>query len=414
MAGERVASGGVGSIALAVLVSVAVPAVGYAVVRNAAIDAAGAASDPTDSLPPPSIVPRMKAVLRGARRPEQALPRGAMEIARRGAVEVPLSYEPYFIAARAEEQAGRYTRATMLMEEARRRRPNSTSVRVALLGYYSLADAYQKAIDEADMAMRISGGSMALILPAFAKLVGVDPKARQAIAASLVKNPPWRNAFLDVAATSKMDPDVARALVADVRRLAPSNNAGPEEAFLVRALVQAGQYREARTLWESFTPASMQAKVVTDGDFKGVDALAPFAWTFSSGSDGSAEITRGDEGGSIEVDYFGGGVMVLAEQTLAARPGSYRLTTLLTAEGEAPDLQLAWELFCLPSARPIATLRLQPFGPNVFRRETPVTIPATGCAGQSLALVGRPGEVTRSLRAQITEVALTPFGGPRR
>lgn len=414
MVGERAASGGVGSIALAVLVSVAAPAVGYAVVRNAAIDAAGPASDPTGTLPPRSIVHRMKTVLRGARRPEEPLPRGAMEIAKRGAIEAPLSYEPYFIAARGAEQAGRYTRATMLMEEARRRRPNSTSVRVALLGYYSLADAYQKAIDEADMAMRISGGSTALILPAFAKLVGVDPKARQAIAASLAKDPPWRGAFLDVAATSKMDPDVARALVADVRRLAPSTAAGPEEAFLIRALAQAGRYREARTLWESFTPESARETVVTDGDFKGTKALAPFAWTFGSGAEGSAEIIKGDERGSIEVDYFGGGVILLAEQTLAAQPGNYQLTTLLTGEGEAADLQLAWEMICLPAGRPIAMLPLQPFGPGVFRRERPVTIPAAGCAGQLLTLVGRPGEVSSAIRAQITEVALTPVGRSRR
>lgn len=416
MANEGAAGGGIGSIVVAVLVSVVMPVVGYAVVRNTAIEASGPAVDLSAKLPPASILPRLKAVMRQSHRVQDDVPAGALGVARRAAVEAPLAYEPYFIGARVAEQAGRYRRATLLMEEARRRRPNSTSVRVALLGYYSLADAYQKAVDEADMAMRINGSSMSLILPAFAKLVGADAKARQAIAVSLARKPPWRQAFLEVAATSNMDPLIARSLVADVRRLVPARGAEAEEAFLIRALVGAGQYREARTLWESLTPAPLRATAVTDGSFKNMPALAPFNWKFGSGADGSAQMDKPTEKtrAHLEVDYFGGGQLVLAEQTLAATPGNYRLISILTGEGEAPDLELNWELYCLPASRLIATLKLQPFGRGVFRRETAVAIPASGCTGQSLALVGRPGEVPRTLRAEITEVALTPVGRARR
>lgn len=415
MSEERAARGGLGWILVALLVSVSTPVVGYAVIRNTALEAAGNASDPTAKLPPSSVLPRMKAVMRAARRPQDRLPPGALAVARRAAVELPLAYEPFFIAGRAHEEAGRYDRAIVLMEEARRRRPNATSVHVALLGYYSLAEAYQKAIDAADMAMRVNSRSMSLILPAFAKLVGADPKARQAIAVSLSRDPPWRGAFLDVAATSKMSANDARALVTDIRRLAPSAKPQAEEAFLVRALVASGEYRNARALWESFTPASLRATAVTDGGFRGVKTLAPFRWTLGSGADGSAEITKpGTDGRShLEADYFASGVMVLAEQTLAAGPGNYRLSAMLTGEGEASDVQLNWELFCLPAARPIATLKLMPFGSGVFRREVAVTIPA-GCAGQSLALVGRPGETPRTLHAEISNVALTPAGTSRR
>lgn len=412
MADEGAASSGSGWIVFALLVSIAAPAVGYAVVRNTALEASGNVRDPTTKLPPTSILPPMKAVMRAARRPQDRLPPGALAVARRAAVDIPLAYEPYFIFARAEEEAGRYRSATLLMEEARRRRPNSTSVRVALLGYYSLADAYQKAIDEADMAMRVNSRSMSLILPAFAQLVGADPRARRAIAVTLARKPPWRGAFLEVAATSKMKAADARALVADVRRLAPSREPQAEEAFLIRALVASGEYREARALWESYTPATLRAAAVTDDNFRGVTAFEPFNWKFGSVADGSAEVAKPAANGRphLEVDYFGTGVLVLAEQTLGAKPGNYRLTTMLTAEGEAGDIQLNWELFCLPGSRPIATLKLVPFGSGIFRRETAVTIPTSGCEGQSLALVGRPGEVSRAVRAEINEVALTPAG----
>lgn len=412
MADERTARGGIGWIVVALLVSVTAPAVAYVVVRNAALEAAGNVRDPTAKLPPTSVLPRMKAVMRAARRPQDTLPPDALAIARRAAVEIPLAYEPYFIFARAQEEAGRYRGATLLMEEARRRRPNSTSVRVALLGYYSLADAYQKAIDEADMAMRVNSRSMSLILPAFAKLVGADPKARRAIAQTLARDPPWRAAFFEVAATSDMKAEDARALVADIRRLAPSRGPQAEEAFLIRALVASGEYRDARALWESYTPASLRTSAVSDGNFRGVTTLAPFNWKLGSVANGSAEIAKpgSNRRPHLEVDYFGDGVLVLAEQTLGAKPGNYRLTSMLTGDGEASDLQLNWELFCLPGSRPIATLKLLPFGPGIFRRETRVTIPASGCEGQSLSLVGRPGEVSRALHAEINEVALTPAG----
>ncbi len=408
--------GGVGSIVVAVLMSVLAPVVGYAVVRDTAMGAAGPVADLSSKLPPPSVMPRLKAIMRESRRAQDDVPAGAIDVARRAAVEAPLAFEPYFIAARVAEQAGRYNQATTLMEEARRRRPNATSVRVALLGYYSLAEAYQKAVDEADVAMRINGNSIALILPAFAKLVGLDPKARQAIAVSLSRKPPWREAFFDTAATSKMEPAAARALVADIRRLSPARGADLEEAFLIRALVASGEYREARALWESLTPAGLRANAVTDGNFRGLPALAPFNWKLASAAEGSAEIVRPSENGRahLAVDYFGDAPLLLAEQTMAAAPGNYRLISVLTGEGDGPDLEFNWEVYCLPAPKPIATLKIQPFGSGVFRRETPVTIPATGCAGQSLALVGRPGEVPRTLRAEITSVALTPVGRARR
>ena len=404
--GERSRS----SVVVALLVTLAAPIMAYAAVRNAALDAVGAAGDPSSALPPRSIVAPLKAVMRTARRPETKLPADALAIAKRAAVAMPLAHEPYYIAGRVQEQAGRYRQATIAMEEARRRRPNATSVRVALLGYYSLANAYQKAIDEADQAMRINDRSQALILPAFAKLVAADVKARQAIAVALAKSPPWRGSFLKTAADAGMKPDDAKALVADVRRLRPSAAPQEEEAFLVRSLVAAGQYREARALWRSYVGAPERGgNEIVDADFGGGAGMQPFTWTLTSGQDGTAEIGKTSQGGRslLEVDYFGDTVVPLAEQTLATAPGAYRLSTLFSGNGSAPDARLAWTLACLPSKRTIAELPLQPLEERTVRRDVAVNIPSTGCEGQSLTLVGQPGDVPRTLNAVITEVSLT-------
>lgn len=405
------------SIVFAVVVSLAAPVLGYAAVRNAALDGPPSAVAAASALPPPSLLPQLKALIRVARRPDQKLPQGANLLVRRAAVVYPLAYEPYFIAARVEEQAGRYGRATVLMEEARRRRPNATSVRVALLGYYSLANAYQKAIDEADMAMRISGRSTELILPAFAKLVALDPKARQAIAVALARKPPWREAFLQAAAVAKIKPEDAKALVADIRRLVPSREPQAEEAFLVRALVDAGRAREAFSLWQSYRPPVARAtdNVIFDPTFTGATAMQPFAWTFQSGQEGTGEIAKGGAGSRsmLEVDYFGDGEVVLAEQTIAARAGSYRLSTLLTGQSSAPDVRLVWQLSCLPSGPSLGRLELQPMSETMVRREAMITVPPSGCEVQSLALVGVPGDLSRTLSAQIAEVSLVPASAAR-
>lgn len=416
MASTQGAPRGAGSLLFAVLITLAAPLMAYAAARNAALDAAGGAVDPSTVLLPRSVVPQLKATMRAARRPESRLPAGSAAFARLAATKVPLAYEPFYIAARAEGQAGRYRRATLLMEEARRRRPNAASVRVALLGYYSLADAYQKAIDEADQAMRISRPSMTYILPAFAKLVALDPKARRAIAVSLAKRPPWRDDFLNAAVAAEMMPADAKALVEDVRRLAPGDVPQAEERFLIRALVAAGEYREARNMWESFQPRPLNANFVVEPDFRALGATPPFAWTLSSGEAGTTEIGRVASGGTpfLEVDYFGDGETVLAAQTLAARPGAYRLSSRFTGDTGSPEIRLAWSLKCLGSNRELGRLQLEPLQQRPQRREMAIVVPASGCDGQSLSLIGQPAEIPRILSAQVLDVSLVPAVSARR
>lgn len=413
MTGGQAGGPGKRSMIVALLVTLAAPLVAYAAVRNAALDAVGSAGDPTATLPPRSVMPPLRAVMRASRRPEAPLPKDALAVALQAAAAVPLAYEPFYIAARVEEKAGRYRRATILMEEARRRRPNATSIRVALLGYYSLAYAYQKAINEADQAMRINARSTALILPAFAKLVAADVKARQAIAVALAKNPPWGPEFLNVAATAKMRPEDAKALVADVRRLRPGATPGAAEAFLVRSLVEAGRFREAHTLWRSYGGATATGGLVVDANFRGSPGMQPFAWTFRSGTDGTAEAGKPAAGGRpfLEVDYFGDAETVLAEQTLSLPPGTYRLSTLLSGNSSASDVRLAWRLSCLPSKKAAGELQLQPLTEAPARREATIGVPGGGCEGQQLALMGQPGDIPRTLSAQISEVSLVSTRG---
>lgn len=408
MVSERAGGRSGRSIFLAVLVTLAAPLAGYAAVRNAVLDRVGNAVDLTEKLPPRRLMPSLKALMREAQKTDARLPDDALRTARAAATQLPLAYEPFFIAAKVEERAGRFERAITLMEEARRRRPNAPSIRFALLGYYSLIDAYEKAINEAAMAMRVSAPSAAYILPGLAELAQVDPKARHTIAVALARKPIWRQPFFE-AATAKMDARTAALLVDEIRSLRPSATADHEEAFLMRALVKDGDYREARAVWERFGAA--RDTTVFDGDFRGTTGMAPFAWSFYAGQSGNAEIAKGVAAGRayLEVNYFGDETLGLAEQTLSLRPGRYRLSSTGSGESSATDIRLAWRLSCLPSDKPIATLPLQPLTANIVKREANATIPAGGCAGQKLVLLGEPGDISRTLNAQIRAVALVPL-----
>ena len=143
--------------------------------------------------------------------------------------------------------------------------------------------------------------------------------------------------------------------------------------------------------------------------------MQPFAWTFHAGQDGTAEIGRNGDGArsQLEVDYFGDTEVSLARQTLSASPGTYRLSSLVSGNSSAPDVRLSWTLTCLPSNAPIAQLPLQPLQERPTRRQIAVTVPGSGCEGQSLSLVGQPGDISRTLNAQIAQVSLTPAGSSR-
>lgn len=410
----RAAKAGGGRTLLALAASIAAPVVGYAAVRNAAYDATENRFDLAATLPParPSIAAYQ--VMRTARQPQRAVGSEHLALAKRVAVSSPLALEPYFIAARIAETQGDFRRATLLMEETRRRRPNYAPTRVALLGYYSLANAYRQAIGEADATMLVSSKSIQMLLPAFAELVARDPRARVAIAESLAAGPRWRQSFLEVAADSRITADDAQALVADIRRLRPEGDLSLESGFLIRTLVKEGRYADARRLWEGLPPnAGRPAPLVADSKFEGGAAFAPFKWEFSTSAEGVAEPNRARESepAHLAVSYLGQADVDLARQLLVLAPGRYTLQTRARGESSSLDLGFGWHLACAaPAGGRLAELSLLPLREEHRPYRVDFSVPA-GCRAQTLVLRGRPGDVSRSLNAEIAEISIAPAGG---
>ena len=384
------------------------PILAYFVVRSAAFALSGAAAAYAGAaLPPTEHSAALKGIVRASQTPKFAFTPEMLAMAHEGAVAAPLAHEPFFIAAKASEKAGRRDRALALMEEARRRRPTHTATRAHLLIYYGQGSNYRAFLNEMDYVLRRSPTAQQRLLPEMTRLVAV-PEGREALAQLLAKDPAWRQDFLNIAADRKVNVEDAAALVSRVRAKKPNGDLRPENAFLVQAMVSAGQYARAKAAWTRSLPkAAGDDNLLFDGDFRGSSAPPPFNWNLKDTEVGRASIAdaRSRER-HLEVEYFGGRNIVLAEQLLALASGNYRLSLLARSEGDVRST-IYWRVGCLPDNRDILRAELRnmrssysPFGGNF-------AVPAQGCAGQTLQLVAEAGDVAApaSLRTSKLRIA---------
>jgi tetratricopeptide (TPR) repeat protein len=346
-------------------------------------------------------------LIRQAQNPKFKIPADFVRKAREGLASAPLAFEPFYIAARAEEQAGNRAGAITLMEEAFRRRPTFTATRMHLILYYLETQRYGEAFREMDVLMRRSSQVQQVLLPELAKLVA-DPRGRAAVAELLAREPEWRDAFVAAAARQQIDPADARALFELVRARKPKGDVELERTMVLQAQVSRGEYRAARdTALAALAPADRAANArLFDGRFAGLKVPKPFGWTLQDNEIGRAE--RASESGKtyLDVSYFGGRELVLAEQLLALGPGRYTLRSVARRDGTHSGGAVAWQVVCQPGANVLATVDLIRAASNPTSLAGAFTVPASGCAGQQLRLLAQPGDVSSTINLQIEAVEL--------
>ncbi|HET9429227.1 MAG TPA: hypothetical protein VFO69_12790, partial [Allosphingosinicella sp.] len=223
--------------------------------------------------------------------PRQRVSPDVLALSRRAAEAAPLAFEPFFVQAKAEEQAGRLDNAIQLMEEARRRRPAFDLTRIHLVAYYQQARRYPELLTEIDFVLRRNEEAAQVILPELAKLM-VDAQGRIALASILARNPAWREQFFEVAAGQPGSAEDALALLNLVQARRPPGGVGPERGLYLHRLVEAGDHQRARAIWLQMLPPGQRAQtaVLFNGNFRRIDAPAPFGWTVSQQPQGRAEI----------------------------------------------------------------------------------------------------------------------------
>jgi hypothetical protein len=335
-----------------------------------------------------------------------------VDLARSGLTRAPLAFEPFFIVAKSEEQAGRKDRALLLMEEVRRRRPNHVSSRAQLAVYYGQTGDYDGFINEMDYVLGRSEGAQRPLLPELVKVIAI-PAGREALAKLLAREPRWREGFFRVAADRNVNPEHAAALVALIRIQKRDGDLAPEQLFYMQTLVTAGQYGRAKTVWaQSFAKGQAGDDFVVDGDFRGFAGPPPFNWVFQDSEIGRATVVSPTEGQpGLDVEYFGGSSTVLADQMLALRPGRHRLA-FSSSEGEGGENggRIFWRVICLPDSRELVRMALELPMQGSRAYEGSFVVPAGSCSGQRLQLVAEPGDVAASMRLRVSKLSIRQHG----
>lgn len=388
-------------------VTAASPLIVWLIVKAAAAGLSTAAGVALAPLPPTDPAPTLKAMSGLAQLPLQQVT-GQMQRTVREALEtLPLAFEPFFVEARAAEQKGDLRRAIVLMEEARRRRLSYPAVRMQLMIFYTKAQRYAEALSEIDFLLRRDADLRPALLPELTKLIA-DPRGRAALATILAREPSWREEFFAAAGARKVDTAHARDLYDKVRALKPKGDLRLERQLVLQSQAASGDYAGARQTWLAALSERERSasRYMYDGAFRSGPAPRPFGWAFHDDDAGRAEPAKDGGRAYLDVAYFGGRGALLAEQVLALPPGRHTLRLVARSPNGIQSGKVYWRLTCLPGGAQIGALDLSQANANDRRFAAAFTVPASGCSGQGLTLVGEAGDVATAVNLELSRMEI--------
>ncbi|HEX8240188.1 MAG TPA: tetratricopeptide repeat protein [Allosphingosinicella sp.] len=405
-AGEQGADRSSGRRIAAWATTLASPLIAWLIVKSAAAGFSVATAVALAPLPPENPAPTLKVLASSAQQPTLRVTPEMQQASRDGLAELPLAFEPFFVAARAAEQKGDLRRAIALMEEVRHRRPSHPPARMQLMIYYIKAERYPEALSEIDVVLRRNEELRPALLPELTKLVS-DPRGRAALATILARGPTWREEFFAAAGARKLATSDARDLYERIRALKPRHDLMLERQLILQTQASSGDYVGARQTWLMALPQQERAsnRYMFDGAFRGVRAPGPFGWTFKDVEAGRAEPAKDGQRTYLDVAYFGGQNVTLAEQVLALPPGRHTLRVVARSPNGISSGKIFWRLTCLPGGNAIGALDLAQAGADNRRFSADFTVPS-GCPGQSLTLVAEPGDVATPINVEIARMEI--------
>lgn len=330
-----------------------------------------------------------------------------LERARRAAVENPLAYEPYIVLGRAAAIRKDRETAVTYLKEAVRRRPNYAPAHLHLLGLYGELRDYPRFSAELNEMFRLGGVAKERLILALGKLSN-NAEVRPYIADMLAADPVWRDDYLKAAAAEKLEPAAVRDIIDRMLARNPKLSLAGEYGLYAKALADAGDYRRARALFIARLPEAQRrdSALLYDGRFTGAAAPAPFGWEYFDAEGGRAERIKDGESNVVRASFFGSGATVLARQTLALDPGNYVLSGRFRSAEQPKSGEMSWQISCLPDAAIIARMPLRGAGGGWVTARANVVVPALGCAGQLLSLVGNPGEIVSPIDIDVAQLEL--------
>jgi hypothetical protein len=330
--------------------------------------------------------------------------------ARQGAIDAlrhsALAEDPFLLAGVQAIADGNPRHGEALLEESRRRNPRSRLTRLLLLDRYLRAGRVDPAGGELTALTQLVPEAGAALAPGLADMAR-DPKLASGTATMLARTPQIRDAVLVQLASANADPALILRIA---ERGAPSAPGADWQRILSARLVAQGRVAEAYGLWKRFSGASAPAegKGLYDPGFKGLPGGPPFGWELAGGGEAAAERAPG---GSLQVDYYGRTAVQLARQLTMLKPGAYRLQMRVEGDAKGEGSRLTWNVTCLGSKASLLQLPLVGIDSSPRVLGGSFTVPASGCAAQSVSLDGAPGDVPAEQSATIGALELRPAGG---
>lgn len=346
--------------------------------------------------------------------PDVLIDRASREFARNGEIsdeirslvtlaaqKAPLAEIPFILEAvrraKGDDEAG----AIRLLEEARRRNPRTRLGRLLLVEQYVRADRVAEAANEIKVLTRLLSDVGELLGDQLARLA-LDPETRPALRQALGADP-----LLDGVLTELVRRGADANLILELaapRMQAYSAGPPPDwQLLLIRSLVEAGRIPQARDLWSRFHHVQLPANEIFNPNFEEVGGTPPFNWYLAADAAGVAE--RGRDG-SLDILYFGRADAELASQLLLLAPGRYQLEVTASAVNEAEGSRLAWRIDCVPGNDRLGEIGLDGLNSRPQRLRMQFSVPATGCSGQWIRLVGEAAEFPARREIQLRALRL--------
>lgn len=307
----------------------------------------------------------------------------ALPDARAALIARPIASVPFFVAARAAERADDTAAALRLMTAAIQRDPRNITVRNWLFDYYLRQGDIPRAIVQVDAIMRLRPAVTFNMTRAIAPLLAV-PGAVEAMAATLARNPPWSNTFIDTASRTDV---TARSFYRLLELLSAEPNFRLSE-FLVGQTVSLalarGDTEQALILYRKL--AQLDANDTAPFASFESQRPAPFGWTLTSNQSGYAERREAGDGRDLYVEVYNDAIAgKFAAQSMVLPPGRYGLSVKLVADGAAVSAALRWRVSCVRTGAELLRIDQPAAPPGVVALSGAFTVDGT-CREQSLAL----------------------------
>ena len=306
--------------------------------------------------------------------------------------------------AEAYQLTGDQARTHRLMEIAGQRSLRDTRSQLWLFQESLAAKRFDDAFTRGDLLLLRNPDLEPYIFPAMVAQVG-DPAARSALLARLRRGPRWRRSFMQIQALSGDEDGFAWLLT----NLASSPNPPTAEEIgeVAGGLIAKDHWAAARQIWTQFGRAG--GPRLFNGDFEQPPRDPPFGWSFLDHDGAVASVETLEGGGHGLFAQFPVGHSVrLAELLLMLEPGRYRLSGRFKIDQLPSEGVFRWTVDCPGTQAPMVILSLNQVS-GWRRLQADFEVPAQGCDGQWLRLLGTGGEGYQPASAWFDDLRVEPL-----